>query len=282
MKKLAILFVSALMFMGSVAFAAGPLEMFVEGKPGGTTHKRSMIYAEELKKLGYDVTVRQIGSVIEAERLYNEAKGPAVLVTITSSNGTRKQPEILTSQFVQLESTTSYMLCGKSSAPDFNSKDSKIKLGYNNTNPVGVYRLLVKQLPSSVTLVPFGQGSALKAAAMAGEIDYFVLGAGYGAQWMKDGGKCVANTGNREELGVKPIKKVFPSVKEFPSLVLHYYVVAKNVPNMTVFRRDAQTVLQSEEFQKYLAKSKYKLETTDRLDEHRRVMADVFAWTMKE
>ena len=54
------------MFM-TVSAHAETITVIVTGKPGGTFHARSMLYVEELTKLGWDTNIIQAGSCVKAQ-----------------------------------------------------------------------------------------------------------------------------------------------------------------------------------------------------------------------
>ena len=76
------------MFM-TVSAHAETITVIVTGKPGGTFHARSMLYVDELTKLGWDTNIIQAGSCVKAEQIVKNTDNPVIMAWNSGSNANK-------------------------------------------------------------------------------------------------------------------------------------------------------------------------------------------------
>jgi len=173
---------------------AEPLNIIVNGSPGGTFFERSHMYAEILQKSGYDVNLINAGKTLQAANLFEKINDPTMMVWIDTLSAIRPL-EATEENFVSLEYSAPLYLCNK------NGKNGGT-VGMPKTYVFGPIQQIGKFKP-----IPYKNTGAVRDAAIAKEIDFAYLNQGKAKTLESAGFSC----------------QTVPGIKQ------HAIVIAKNI-----------------------------------------------------
>ena len=100
------------MFM-TVSAHAETITVIVTGKPGGTFHARSMLYVDELTKLGWDTNIVQAGSCVKAEQIVKKTDDPVIMAWNSGSNAGKCDIMPTEENFIGLDYVAPMLWCSK-------------------------------------------------------------------------------------------------------------------------------------------------------------------------
>lgn len=218
-----IIFTMLTLLFTTISFAQ-EITLINNGKPGGTFFTRTEMYAEELQKLGYKVTIVDRKQALQGARFFNEYNGPAMMVWMDLFS----PKEVLTASeenFVTLEYTASMYLCSISGKESGTVASGK------------AYVDSAVQAMGDFTIIKYKNSSAILNAALAKEVDFAYINASKGKKIMAAGYPC----------------KTVPEVQQTA------YVVAKNI-DLDQLRQDVETILQADRFTEWHARGGYSKE----------------------
>ena len=250
------------MFM-TVSAHAETITVIVTGKPGGTFHARSMLYVEELTKLGWDTNIIQAGSCVKAEQIVKNTDDPVIMAWNSGSNAGKCDIMPTEENFIGLDYVAPMLWCSIYDSRDalinFFAEDEPIAFATGASYNRDIFDQLALELGKPMKIITYkNSGSALK-GFIGGDADYIFTNLGKATKIVNGGhGECFLSSGTTKINEVPQMSEIMPSHK-YAFLQQNAFVIGANLNEDILFSlvEDFNVIYESSAFNEYIATNNF-------------------------
>ena len=250
------------MFM-TVSAHAETITVIVTGKPGGTFHARSMLYVDELTKLGWDTNIIQAGSCVKAEQIVKNTDGPVIMAWNSGSNAGKCDIMPTEENFIGLDYVAPMLWCSKFDSRDalinFFAEDEPIAFATGASYNRDIFDQLALELGKPMKIITYkNSGSALK-GFLGGDADYIFTNLGKATKIVNGGhGECFLSSGTTAINEVPQMSSIMPSHK-YSFLQQNAFVIGANLDDkmLKALVEDFDAIYESSAFIEYISNNNF-------------------------
>ena len=209
------------------------ITIIVTGKPGGTFHARSMLYVDELTKLGWDTSVIQAGSCVKAEQIVQNTDDPVIMAWNSGSNANKCDIMPTQENFIGLDYVSPMMWCSKFDSSfaikEFFDPEVPIAFATGASYNRDIFDTLALELGKPMKIITYkNSGSALQ-GFLGGDADYTFTNLGKATKIINGGhGECFLSSGTTKVKGIPQMSELMPSHK-YSYLQQNAFVIGANL-----------------------------------------------------
>jgi hypothetical protein len=239
--------ITTIMILFTTASFAADILLVKAGSKNGTSAQRNNIYAEVLKKMGYNVKLTDAMHNKLAAKTYVNAEGPALLLWNASRAG-ETLVDFTENEFMAIEYSGLLYICTVNEG--VSKTDGVVAIGRNN--PTGPAEDMGYK-----NFVPYKSSSDVTNAGIAGEVDFVYVNMG----------------------GYTKMTELGKTCDVIPGLNQTAYVIGRNV-NTDEMRKAIRQVIESPEMKNWQVKKGFTNEnaTFDYVTDHNFVRNEMSIW----
>lgn len=210
--------------LASGVAVADSIDWIINGKPGGSFHKRGTLYIESLTAQGWEVEVKDLQKNAKALEYFKTTDRPSAMVTIANASAKLGYDQTL-ENFVAAEYVEGLFLCTTADA----MKKDKVLIGATKGYNIEAFVAYLEAKGKEVVRLPYENSGHTIQGIMGGDIDAMVANQKTAVKYLKDGNTCIFNSSDEEALGIPSYKQLTTQLTHVKFPINAASVLATNV-----------------------------------------------------